>query len=262
MISPPTCPPPGLPTLATLHLPLAWYPPAAFAITRPHTWLHGVSHSQYAEAPHRANLLPPIPNGIDIERFRPRNHKRDFSLFLGRICPEKGVDLAIRACREAGLPLLVGGKVYPYPSHLAYFRDAIEPHLDPCCRFLGPLAMARKTRLLAAARCLIVPSLAPETSSLVAMEALASGTPVVGLRSGALPEIIQEGKTGFLVESEAGLAAAVSRAHELCASVCRAEALQRFSAAAMTARYLVRYRELTSATGTTAPHPPASCRLS
>ena len=84
------------------------------------------------------------------------------------------------------------------------------PRLDRRRRFLGPLGFARKRRLLAAARCLLVPSLARETASLVAMEALACGTPVIAFPNGALAEVVEDGRTGFLVENTREMAAAIA----------------------------------------------------
>ncbi len=239
-------PQPGVPVLATLHLPLDWYPANSLNPTRPHTHLNCVSASQQASAPAGAKLLDFIPNGVDLARFRFRANKRNFALLLGRICPEKGVDIALRACKRAGLPLLIGGRVYPYPDHEAYFREKVQPLLDECRRFLGPLALPRKTALLASARCLLIPSLAAETSSLVAMEALASGTPVIAFPSGALPEIVKPGHSGFLVDGEEEMASAIRRASEIAPLACRAEAVTRFDQQRTILRYFEAYRQILS----------------
>jgi len=240
-----------IPTLVTLHLPPEWYPKAALRPNRPALWLHCVSQSQHRRCGADAVLLPPIANGVPVERLRARHAKRRFALTLGRICPEKGVHLAIGAAKQAEIPLLIAGAVYPYPEHEQYFCEAVRPALDRERRLLGPLGFRRKRQYLSAARCLLVPSLAAETSSLVAMEALACGTPVIAFAAGALPEIVEHGRTGFIVRDVDEMAAAIPRAGEIDPAACRAAARARFDLARMTGEYLALYRRL--AQGAAAP---------
>lgn len=141
-------------------------------------------------------------------------------------------------------PPPAGGRGLPYPAHEDYFRTEIEPRLDRSRRFIGPVGFERKRRLLTAARCLVVPSLAPETSSLVAMEALACGTPVVAFPAGALPEIVEHGRTGFLAADEREMAGAIRAASGLSAEDCRAAARERFDLEDMAARYFDLYRQV------------------
>jgi glycosyltransferase involved in cell wall biosynthesis len=232
------------PTLVTLHLPLDWYPPGALEPARDDLWMHAVSASQQARAPAGARLRPPIPNGVDIEALARRHARREFALVLGRICPEKGVHLALDAARIAELPLIIGGQVYRYQWHERYFSEEILPRLDRRRRFLGPLGFRRKRRFLNAARCLVVPSLAAETSSLVAMEALACGTPVVAFPNGALPDVVEHGRTGFLVNDVAEMADAMIAARTLDPEECRAAARKRFSLDRTVAAYFDIYRTL------------------
>jgi glycosyltransferase involved in cell wall biosynthesis len=239
-------PPAGPPVLATLHLPLAWYPPEALRPWRPRTYVHGVSAAQHRDGG-RVWPLPPIENGIDVDAYSGRHAKRGFALMLARICPEKGVHLAMDAARDAGVPLIIAGEVFPYAEHRRYFEEEVKPRLDSLRRYIGPVGGARKRRLLAAARCVIIASTVPETSSLVAREALAAGTPVMAFARGALPETIAHGRTGFLVEDTAGMTAAIRRAGEIDPEVCRAEARRRFSHHQMIARYLDLYRTLSRA---------------
>ena len=121
---------------------------------------------------------------------------------------------------------------------------AVLPLLDGKRRFIGRAGPARKRRLLAAARCLLLPTLAPETSSLVAMEALASGTPVVAYPSGALPDIVEDGVTGFLVRDPAEMGEAIAACDTLDPERCRAVARERFGLERMVGQYLETYGRL------------------
>ena len=237
-------PPPGPPALATLHLPPEWYPHQAFFPERPDTWLNPVSVAQARACPPSPNLLDPIENGVPVEALQARHAKRNFAVFLGRICPEKGVAEAIDAAKRADIPLLVAGEVYPYDSHERYFADEVRPQLDRLRRFIGPASFARKRRLLTGARCALVPSLVPETSSLVAREALACGTPVVAFPNGALPETLEHGTTGFLVRDVDEMAEAIRASDAIDPETCRRTARERFSLEGMTGRYLDLYGRL------------------
>jgi glycosyltransferase involved in cell wall biosynthesis len=236
-------PPPGKPALVTLHLPPDWY--GGLSPARPDTWINCVSAAQERACPPGPALVPAIPNGVPVAALGAARHAcRGYALMLGRICPEKGQHLALQAAHAAGVPLLLAGEVFPYPAHRAYFEDQVRPLLDRRHRYLGPVGFARKRRLLAAARCLLVPSLAPETSSLVAMEALACGTPVVAFPAGALTEIIDHGRTGFLVDGVEGMAASIARVPTIDRTLCRKEAEERFSVDRMTDAYLALYARL------------------
>lgn len=236
--------PSGVPVLATLHLPPSWYPPEALQPARPGFWLNCVSRAQHDTCPPSDRLLPPIENGVPTGALQARHAKRGFAIVLGRICPEKGVHLAIEAAQKADIVLLIAGEVFCYEAHQRYFREEVLPRLDTKRRFIGPIGFARKRRLLTAAQCLLVPSLAPETSSLVAREAMACGTPVVAFPHGALPDTVEHGRTGFLVSDVAAMADAIGASRDLSPEVCRRVAQERFSVERMTAAYLARYRTL------------------
>jgi glycosyltransferase involved in cell wall biosynthesis len=240
----------GTPVLATLHLPPFNYPEDICRSTRPLTMLNCVSTFSRRQYPKHARMTV-VPNGIPLDRFRPvaRSQKEDFVLALGRIVPEKGFHLAIDAAKSARLPLLIGGLVPPFPEHELYFEQEIRPRLDSLRRFVGPLTLAQRIDLLARARCVVVPSLVEETCSLAAIEALASGTPVVAHPIGALPENVTHRRTGFLVEDVHSMAQAM---HEVTRTIdpdeCRRVACQRFSAERMGRSYVEIY-EMLSALG-------------
>ncbi len=232
------------PQLATLHLPLSWYPSNLFQVSG--FALNVVSESQRNSDP-AAHVLPVVRNGIDLDFYRPGATRcRDYVLWLGRICPEKGTDIALRVAHRIDMPLIVAGPVHPFSAHREYFTEQVEPLLDDERRCIGAVAATEKADLLANARCLLVPSIAPETSSLVAMEAISSGTPVVAFRSGALPEIVEEGVTGFVVGNEQEMVDAVRKVGEISAEACRERAEARFSARRMVTDYQRLYQSILS----------------
>ena len=239
-------PPPGLPVLTTLHLPRECYSQEALHPTRPNTWLQCVSLSQYRTMIGIGPMLAPIENGVPIPLARP-HAKRSFALAMGRICPEKGFHVVIDACRRARVPLIIAGQVYAYEDHERYFEREIKPRLGDDVRFIGPLHGVRKERFLAAARCVVIGSTIEETSSLVAREALAAGTPVVALRRGALVDVIRHGLTGFLVDDVYSMAAAIRVSKQLDWNRCRAYATERLSEARMIDAYFSVYRTLRAA---------------
>jgi len=233
-----------VPVLATLHLPPSWYPSEVFHFQRSNWFVNCVSRSEAEACPPGARTLPPIENGVDIDRLTANLRKCDYALALGRICPEKGLHLALEAAERAGMPMLLAGEVFKYESHVEYFNSEIMPRLSETRRFIGAAGLRAKRRLMTKARCLLVPSLVSETSSLVAMESMACGTPVIAFPNGALPEIVEHGVTGFIVNSVDEMTTALRAVRELDPEACRRAARERFSAERMTSRYLRLYEEL------------------
>jgi glycosyltransferase involved in cell wall biosynthesis len=216
----------------------------------PNVQLQCVSETQRRSCAPELRDIPVIANGVDIPPHVEKS--RGFAIVLGRICPEKNQHAALEAGHRANFPVLLGGQVFPWRNHLAYFREKVEPLLQAngsCIqhKFCGPLPPERKHRLLAQARCLLHPTLAPETSSLVAMEALAAGTPVIAFPSGALPEIVDDGVTGFLVQNIDEMAEAIRRVDTIRPCVCREAARCRFSRARMVHQYFELYESLVQA---------------
>lgn len=237
-------PAPGVPLLVTLHLPPHWYPESALKLNRPKTYVNCVSHSQRAVCATSHMPIFVVENGVPLQHLRCNVRKRNYALALGRICPEKGLHFALEAARRVEMPMLLAGEVFRYEAHVKYFEQDIQPRLDNHRKFLGPVGLERKSRLLTGARCLMVPSLVAETSSLVSMEALACGTPVIAFASGALPEVIEDGRTGFIVHNVDEMTAALRRIGEIDPEDCRRAAQQRFSADRMARDYMSLYETL------------------
>ena len=233
-----------VPILATLHLPPSWYPLEIFGGDRSDLFLSCVSQSQHRACPPSTRLLPPVENGVIVRERPPRARRREFAMALGRVAPEKNWHAALDAARLAGVPLLLAGRVFPYDAHERYFDSEIRPRLDERRRFVGALGPLAKHRLLSRARCVLVPSLAQETSSLVAMEALACGTPVVAYPSGALPDIVEHGITGFLVRTPQEMADAIVGCDSIDPQRCHAVARERFRIERTVEQYLDIYRKL------------------
>ncbi len=229
------------PQLATLHLPLDWYPADLFH--QQGLAMNCVSSSQ-ALSHAEALRLPVVPNGIDLNRFQFSAVKKKYLLWLGRVCPEKGADIALRVAHSLDLPLIVAGPVHPFGDHRAYFDRHIVPQLDQDRRYIGAVDIVQRAELLSNARCVLLPALAAETSSLVAMEAAASGTPVVAFSAGALPEIVEHGTTGWIVHSEEEMWDGVRRSAEIRPEPCRRAAERRFDATEMAAKYFALYQSL------------------
>ncbi len=225
------------PVLATLHLPRTFYSQDLSANAAPNLFFNCVSEAQaqtFADLP----LLGIVRNGIALERFPLTCDKGNYLLWLGRICEEKGAHIAIEVARRAGLPLVLAGQVYPFSYHKQYCQREIRPHLDGSrVRFVESPTFAVKVELLGHARAVLVPSLVSETSSLVTMEAMACGTPVVAFRRGGIPEVVADGLTGFLVDSPEEMAQAAQRVASMDPWTCRQHVELRFSASRMADEY-------------------------
>jgi glycosyltransferase involved in cell wall biosynthesis len=226
--------------VATLHLPVGWYPKEIFGLRS--VTLVSVSNTQANSAPSEASIAV-VHNGVEVDRYAAAQ-PGEYLLWLGRICPEKGVHIALEVAHRLDLPILIAGPVHPFRAHLEYFASCVKPLLGPKCIYLGPVNLQKKIDLFARARCLLIPSLAPETSSLIAMEAAASGVPAVGFASGALPEIIEHGRTGFIANSADEMVMYTRKSREISPEVCRARARERFAADRMRRDYLALYRRL------------------
>jgi glycosyltransferase involved in cell wall biosynthesis len=235
-----------LPLLATLHLPRSFYCQEWFEDPPPNLFLNCVSKAQASSFAELTNLLGVVENGVDVDMFAFRERKGGYLLWLGRICEEKGPHLAIQVAQKARLPLVLAGQIYPFRYHQEYFNREIRPHLaqGSQMRFVDTPLREQKLDLLRHARALLLTSTAEETSSLVAMEAMACGTPVVAFRRGAFPEVVADGETGFIVGSTAEMAQALGKLDRISPQACRTRVERHFSASRMAQDYQKLYRRV------------------
>ena len=233
-----------VPVLATLHLPRSCYVDSFHDIPG-NVVFNCVSQSQ---APAFEDLPGPpvvVRNGVRLETFPLTTGKRAYLLWLGRICEEKGAHLALDVAERAGLPIVIAGQVYPFSYHQHYFEREVQPRLrrrKGAARFVDTPAAAERVELLRHARALLLPTLAEETSSLVSIEAMACGTPVIAFRRGALPEIVVDGVTGFLVNSVEEMAAVLPQVSNLDPSAGRKRVDDFHSAARLADDYELLYQ--------------------
>jgi glycosyltransferase involved in cell wall biosynthesis len=186
-----------------------------------------------------------VHNGLDLSNapFEPR--RGDELCFVGRITPEKGVIDAIEIARMTGRRLRIAAKVGWTPAERSYHDDVFRPALERAdVEYLGELGGPERDRLYAESYAMLMPGTWPEPFGLVAIEALACGTPVIARPVGALPEIVRDGIDGFFGDDVADLAARVREVAELDRSAIRASVLERFSATRMTDGYAALYRRL------------------
>ena len=232
----------GAPTLSTLHGPLLPDNVGHFKTYQDHPFV-SISYAQQRGCP-ELNYVGNVYNGIETSEYRLRE-KEGYLLFLGRISPEKGTHLAIEAAQRSGYPLIMAGKVDPYDRQ--YYETIIAPLIDgEQVRFIGEVGGEVKHRLIAGAIALLHLVQWPEPFGLVMAEALASGTPVIAMPDGSIPEILTHGETGFIVESVDSAAEAISQLSAIDPRRCREEAVKRFDASQMVSGYEALYEQLCS----------------
>ncbi len=218
------------PVLTTIH---GFSSPAIMPVYRKYRDGYFVSISDSDRAP-GLNYLATVYNGIDLSLYPLQPAIGEDLIFLGRIHPDKGVHLAIEVARRTGLRLLIAGII----QDAKYFREQVEPHLDARqIQYLGPVDVPGKNELFARARALLHLNTIPERFGLVLVEANAAGVPVIAMDLGSCREVIEHGRTGFLVNNvkEAGLA--LESIDGIDRQACRDRVRQRFSIETMVAAY-------------------------
>ena len=234
------------PFLTTLHgrLDLPEHEPV-FS-TFPNVPLVSISNAQRRPAPN-ANWIGTVHHGMPENLLKPVPAEPSYLAFLGRISPEKRDDRAIRIAERCGLPLKIAAKVDAADHD--YFEEMIKPLLTkPNVEFIGEISDAQKSEFLSNAFALLVPIDWPEPFGLVMFEAMACGAPVIAFNRGAVPELIEDGVTGFVVEDETSAVGALRHLSRLSRTVIRKRFEERFTARRMARDYLAVYRDLVGAT--------------
>jgi glycosyltransferase involved in cell wall biosynthesis len=215
----------------------------------PNVSLVSISNSQRRPLP-QAKWAATVHHGLPEDLLAPQPVEPAYLAFLGRITPEKGITYAIRIASRAGLPLKIAAKVDRVDRD--YFEQEIRPLLDlPNVEFIGEISDSDKSRFLSGAIGLLMPIDWPEPFGLVMIEAMACGTPVIAFNRGSVPEIVEDGLTGFIVEDETSAVGVVSQLAGLSRQKVRARFEERFTARRMAMDYLSVYRALM---GHAAPH--------
>jgi len=201
-----------------------------------------ISNAQRRPVP-QANWVRTIYHGLPEKLLTPEPAKPKYLAVLGRIAPEKAVDRAIRIAKRCGIPLKIAAKVDKVDQD--YYDEAIRPLLDPPhIDYIGEISDDEKSEFLSNALGLLVTIDWPEPFGLVMIEAMACGTPVIAFNRGSVPEIVEDGRTGFIVEDETSAVGAVKRLSELDRRKIRLRFEERFTARRMAMDYLSAYRSL------------------
>ena len=191
-----------------------------------------------------ANWQATVYHGLPADMYQFRDKTGTYLAFLGRVSPEKRVDRAIEIAKQVGIPLKLAAKVDRVDKD--YFETVVEPLLRPFVEFVGEIGEGEKEEFLSNAYALLFPIDWPEPFGLVIIEAMACGTPVIAYRGGAVPEVMEEGHTGFIVEGLEDAVDAVRRVPELSRKRCREVFDHRFTAARMAHDYVQVYERLTN----------------
>lgn len=204
-----------------------------------------ISDAQRRPVP-QSRWVSTIHHGLPEKLLLPSNRKPEYFAFLGRIAPEKAVDRAIRIAERCGIPLKIAAKVDKVDQE--YFEAKIRPMLrSPAIEYIGEISDDQKADFLSGAIALLVTIDWPEPFGLVMIEAMACGTPVIAFNRGSVPEVIENGLTGFIVEDETSAVATVDQLPSLNRKRIRERFEQRFTARRMAEDYLAVYRSLAKA---------------
>jgi glycosyltransferase involved in cell wall biosynthesis len=230
------------PTLHTVHGPLDSVGGVVYeqiARVSPRVGLISVSMNQRQPKP-ELPWVANCPNALDLALYPFTPHRGDYLLFLGRMSPDKGCHRAIEVAVAAGLPLKIAGKKRE-PAEQAYFDELVAPRLGGDIEYLGEVTHDEKVELLQNARATLFPIDWEEPFGLVMIESMACGTPVIATRSGAVPEVVEHGRSGIIVDDYRKMVGAVGEADRLDRAALRRFAEEQYSPERMVADYVAAY---------------------
>jgi glycosyltransferase involved in cell wall biosynthesis len=235
------------PVMHTVHGPLDGEPGELYeqiSHVAPQVGLISISMNQRKPKPH-LNWIANCPNALDLSVYPVMPHRGDYLLFLGRMSPDKGAHRAVAVARETGLPLKLAGKMQD-PKEREYFHELVEPHLVDGIEYMGEVTHGEKVELLQNARATLFPIEWEEPFGLVMIESMACGTPVIATRWGAVPEVIEDGRSGIIVDHYREMPAALERADELEPLELRRYVVEEFSPERMVRDYVAAYESAIS----------------
>ena len=234
----------GTPVVATLHGPADAITQELLGALRADLQFIAISDYQRQGFPD-LRFVGTIPNAIDVEHMPFSADKDDYLLFIGRMTADKGAHTAIEVARRLDQRLIMAGKVNEGPER-EFFAAEVEPYLSDKIHYRGEVDHETKVELYKRARCTLFPIQWPEPFGLVMIESLACGTPVIAMRQGSVPEVIEHGRTGFIVESEDEMVEAFARIDEIDPAECRRAVEERFGSEAFVAAHEAAYARLLS----------------
>jgi glycosyltransferase involved in cell wall biosynthesis len=230
------------PVVHTVHGPLDGEPGEIYEVVSrlaPRVGLISISMNQRKPKPH-LNWIANCHNALDFSVYPVKPHRGEYLLFLGRLSPDKGAHRAVAVAMETGLPLKIAGKLQE-PKERVYFHELVEPHLVDGIEYLGEVTHGQKVELLQNARATLFPIEWEEPFGLVMIESMACGTPVIATRWGAVPEVIEHGRSGIIVDHYREMAAALEQADELDPFELRRYVEEEFSPQRMVHDYIAAY---------------------
>lgn len=227
------------PTVVTLHNPVTKTKKPLFAaLSRP--FIVTVSKSQMPKSLRKLpNYLGAVYNGMEMTNYPFSPTNQGYLAFVGRMSRKKGLDIAIRVAKKLKLPLLIAAKLDPsFSDDMKYFNNSIKPFLGGEIKWVGEVDEKKRNEILSQALCLLHPAAWREPFGRNLVEAMGCGAPVIAFNRGAIPEIIEDGKNGFIVENEAEMVQAVKKVSSLDRKKIREYALKNFNAQKMAEDYI------------------------